>query len=73
MVALLGCRSAALVIEAGISIGRNPFLKVTSREYREETEDRKPPRDQSILDERERYFSKVGNSDHALLAGVYRD
>jgi len=56
-------------IAAGISIGRNSFLKVMPRGYREETQDGKPSRDQSVLDKHERYFAKVGNSYHALLVG----
>jgi len=70
---ILGCRSAALAMAAGISIGRGPFLRIdTPRRGRNEDqlsmEDVKRER---ILGERSKYFKLVGNSDHALLAALF--
>lgn len=73
MGSILGCRSAALAMAAGMSAGRTPFLRVDNFARRgadqEETmEDMKRKR---TLDNREELFKTVGNSDHALLSAAY--
>jgi ATP-dependent RNA helicase DHX57 len=66
MGSILGCRTAALAMAAGLSVGRSPFLRVDSRGDAKE-------RNQAILQERAQLFEKCGNSDHALLAAAFMD
>ncbi len=68
MGSLMGCRSAALAIAAGLSVGRSPFLKIM--EPRDE-ESKEAYRNKIILENRHELFESVGNSDHAMLAAVY--
>lgn len=71
---ILGCRSAALAMSAGISLGRSPFLRIDSPQKRSNDnqisiEDFKRDR---IIQERAKYFKMVGNSDHALLVVLFQ-
>lgn len=72
---VLGCRTAALAMAAGISVGRSPFLRVErprgKRRGDDDAEDFERAKQQQMLEERGKYFKKVGNSDHALLAAVF--
>lgn len=76
MGSILGCRTPALAMAAGLTLGRSPFLRVDTRRKRRNngeddqasTEEMKQER---ILEERASLFKTVGNSDHALLAAVY--
>merc|ERR1711865_65832 len=49
---ILGCRTGALAMAAGLSVGRSPFLKVDHRSNDE--------RSLSILDERKKLFETCG-------------
>jgi ATP-dependent RNA helicase DHX57 len=73
MGSLLGCRSAALAIAAGMSVGRSPFLKViTNRRGNGDNDESKDEiRNRSIMEQRENLFKIVGNSDHVMLAAAY--
>jgi ATP-dependent RNA helicase DHX57 len=86
MGSILGCRSAALAIAAGLTLGRSPFLKVMpprgknpnyKGKQRDDEQEEDPDkqkedmRNQSILEKRSKLFKLVGNSDHAMLAAVY--
>jgi len=76
MGALLGCRSAALSVAAGMSVGRSPFFKInTFRRNNNSSEDSMEDKDawknKCILDERLALFKSVGNSDHAMLAAAF--
>ena len=74
MGAILGCRSAAVAMAAGMSVGRSPLLRFdrlrTSRDVPMSIEDMKH---KNVLDERNRLFGMVGGSDHAFLAAVYQE
>ena len=76
---ILGCRTTSLAIAAAMSLGRSPFSKVDLRRFntaaatnedtlRQQIEETKK---RNILDEREKMFKMVGNSDHALIAAVF--
>lgn len=75
MGSLLGCRSAALVLAAGMTVGRSPFLQIKSPNYRKDESNEKAEKEEMknemILQERKKVFESVGNSDLALLAAVY--
>jgi len=79
MGSLLGCRSAALAMAAGMSVGRSPFLKIDTFQFDrrgpkrgdDEEESADELRQKKILRERNALFKTVGNSDHAMLAAVY--
>lgn len=71
MGALLGCRSAALAVAAGLSVGRSPFLRIDTRSNRDDEDSKDGYRNKLILEERDKIFETVGNSDHAMLAAVY--
>ena len=60
---ILGCRTGALAMAAGLSVGRSPFLKVDHRSNDE--------RSLSILDERKKLFETCGNSDHSMIAAAF--
>lgn len=75
MGAILGCRSAALGMAAGISFGRSPFIRMDDHRLPPDkkteemsTEDKKRQR---TLEERSKYFRMVGNSDHAVIAALF--
>ena len=74
MGALLGCRDAGLVIAAGMTVARSPFLKIMlDRRYRrdDEEEPAEEVKKKEVLVEREKLAKTVGHSDHALLAAAY--
>jgi hypothetical protein len=64
MGSILGCRTGALAMAAGLSVGRSPFLRVDTKGEAKE-------RNLSILRERAKLFEMCGNSDHAMLAGAF--
>ncbi|GFH58259.1 hypothetical protein CTEN210_14735 [Chaetoceros tenuissimus] len=66
---LLGCRSAALAIAAGLSGGKSPFLRIDRRSI--DTDTKEGYKNQMVLDERDKLFDSVGNSDHAILSAIY--
>ena len=70
---ILGCRSAALAMAAGISLGRSPFLRIDAP--RKSRDDENISMDdfkrQRALEERANYFKTVGNSDHAMIAAIF--
>lgn len=72
---ILGCRSAAIAMASGMSIDRSPFLRVdTFRGRRDDASDAVDrEKSQLVLKARSELFKKVGNSDHALLAAVFRE
>jgi ATP-dependent RNA helicase DHX57 len=72
MGALLGCRSAALAIAAGLSTGKNPFLKIDNRKQRN-TDNKDFIQNELVLQERKKLFNIVGNSDHAMLAAIFME
>lgn len=77
MGSILGCREAAVVMAAGISVGRSPFIRVDTRtdktdfasESREVSTEKSKVQD--ILDHRAPFIKEAGNSDHALLVSVF--
>jgi len=69
MGALLGCRSAALAVAAGLSGGKSPFFRIDRRFI--DTDTQEGYKNKIRLDERDKLFESVGNSDHALLAAIY--
>jgi len=87
MGAILGCRTAALSIAAGMTLGKSPFLKISiarSNHKRHNADDnnddvsqenihkqKQEAVNQAILQERAKLLKVVGNSDHAMLAAVY--
>lgn len=75
MGSILGCRSAALAMAAGMSVGRSPFLRIDVFQRRggrrdEDDQDEKQSieemKKQKILLERQNLFKIVGSSDHAM-------
>lgn len=66
---LLGCRSAALAIAAGLSGGKSPFLRIDRRSI--DTDTKEGYKNQMVLDERDKLFDSVGNSDHAMLSAIF--
>jgi ATP-dependent RNA helicase DHX57 len=72
MGSILGCRSAALAMAAGMSVGRSPFLRIDNRFNRnQEEESMQDMIRRKVLEERAELFKSVGNSDHAFLAAAY--
>jgi len=79
MGSLLGCRSAALAMAAGMSAGRSPFLKIDTFQYNrrrkneeeEEEVSMEEIKNKAIIKERDELFKVVGNSDHAMFAAAY--
>jgi ATP-dependent RNA helicase DHX57 len=76
MGSILGCRTPALAMAAGITLGRSPFLRIdTRRKKRNNGDDERASieemKQERVLEERSSLFKTVGNSDHALLAAVY--
>ncbi len=74
---MLGCRSAALAIAAGMSIGKSPFIRIDSPKsnrfqvVNDIGDEKLEIKNQRILEERKKLFESVGNSDLALLAAAY--
>ena len=78
MGSILGCRSAAIGMAAGLSSGRSPFLNISSpfpsRQHRGETEESpEAAKAQRVITARLEFAEKIGNSDHALLASIYAE
>jgi ATP-dependent RNA helicase DHX57 len=72
MGAILGCRDAAVAMAAGLSIGKSPFVRIERpREYAKSEKSSIDDFKQRILEEREKIFKSVGNSDHAILAALF--
>jgi ATP-dependent RNA helicase DHX57 len=70
---ILGCRSAALAMAAGMSAGRTPFIRVEnfSRRGIEMGDTIEDMKRQRTIEARKDLFRTVGNSDHAMLAAAY--
>jgi ATP-dependent RNA helicase DHX57 len=71
---MLGCRNIAIAVSAGMSVGRSPFLRINSPNYRSRDGDidqEKDQRNENILQERAELFKSVGNSDHAMLGKLF--
>ena len=73
---LMGCRSAALAMAAGMSVGRSPFLKVDTfkfnkRKSDDNEESMEEYKQKKVLEARAELFKSVGNSDLAMLAAAY--
>ncbi len=73
MGSLLGCRSAALAVAAGLSTGRSPFLRIDTNPRNQEEDSKESYRNRLILEARENLFDTVGNSDHAMLAAAFTE
>lgn len=73
MGSLLGCRSMALAIAAGMGVGRSPFMRVEFPRKRNDDPlgDDKQAANEQILEARKALFKTVGNSEHALLGKTY--
>jgi ATP-dependent RNA helicase DHX57 len=75
MGAILGCRSAALGMAAGISLGRSPFMRIDDHRRchgkNNEEMSMEDVKRQRTLEERSKYFKMVGYSDHAVLAALF--
>jgi hypothetical protein len=71
---ILGCRTAALGIAAGLSIGRSPFLRIdVPRSEGSADQSTGFDKTEQILTARHDLAEKVGNSDHALSAALYNE
>lgn len=68
MGSILGCRTGALAMAAGLSVGRSPFLRVDGRPNRNSEDNGK---NQLILEERSKLFETCGNSDHSMIAAAF--
>lgn len=76
---LLGCRKIALAIAAGMSVGRSPFMNMTSKcghgrpnnDVVDDIEQQKQSTHEQILEARSALFQTVGNSDHLMLGKAY--
>ncbi|KAL7522187.1 hypothetical protein ACHAWX_006877 [Stephanocyclus meneghinianus] len=76
---LLGCRKIALAIAAGMSVGRSPFMNMTSKcghgrpnnDVVDDIEKQKQSTHEQILEARSALFQTVGNSDHLMLGKAY--
>lgn len=74
---LLGCRSIAVAIAAGLSGGRNPFLRInTFNNYQRGSKDNEEQEKENftnnkILEARAAVFKEVGKSDHVMLGKVF--
>ena len=75
---LMGCRSAALAIAAGMSVGRSPFLKIdTTFKFENkkgdggEEESMEEYKQKKVTEARSELFKSVGNSDLAMVASAY--
>ena len=71
MGSILGCRSAALAMAAGISLGRSIFLRLDK--VRNKTDDvlYDETKREKVLSSRALLAKEAGNSDHALLAYTF--
>lgn len=73
---LLGCRDIAVATAAGLSAGRNPFLRINTfnnnRNGKDDIEQEKEQyKNSMILEARADLFKTVGKSDHAMLGKAF--
>ena len=74
---LLGCRDMAVAVAAGLSAGRNPFLRLNTfnngnHNGKDDVEQEKEQyKNSKILEERANLFKEVGKSDHAMLGKAF--
>lgn len=73
MGSLLGCRSAALAVAAGLSAGKSPFLRIDTFSRQHDEDSKEEYRNKLILEAREKMFETVGNSDHTMLVAVFTE
>lgn len=76
MGSILGCRSAALAMAAGMSLGRSPYLRIDNPRYQRGASESDSPetlKAQRVLEKRAEMYKAVGNSDHALLAALFKE
>ena len=72
MGSILGCRSAALAIAAGMSLGRSPFIRIDTRFERNQVDESlQDMMRRRVVEVRAELFNSVGNSDHAFLAAAF--
>lgn len=77
MGSLLGCRSIALAIAAGMSVGRSPFIRLNASPFqaRQNNNDQvgtdKQAANERILEARKALFKSVGNSEHCMLGKAF--
>jgi HrpA-like RNA helicase len=76
MGSLLGCRSIALAIAAGLSVGRSPFIRLgpslfQRRDSNNPVDQEKQAANDQILEARKKLFKSVGNSEHCMLGKAY--
>ena len=63
---------------AALSVGRSPFLRIDDPSFKKhfsssEDDSVEDLKNKKILEERAEFFKMVGNSDHAMLAGLFLD
>jgi ATP-dependent RNA helicase DHX57 len=75
MGSLLGCRSISLAIAAGLSVGRSPFIRLSSSQFQRRDTNNPEQEEQAandqILEARRALFKSVGNSEHCMLGRAY--
>ena len=71
MGSILGCRSAALSMAAGISLGRSIFLRLESARSKDDDSRFEEARREKVMAQREALAKEAGHSDHALLAYTF--
>jgi ATP-dependent RNA helicase DHX57 len=71
MGSILGCRSAALAMAAGISLGRSIFLRLDNVKTNNADSLFDETKREKVLMEREALAKEAGHSDHALLAYTF--
>ena len=67
---IMGCREAGLAMAAAMSVERSPLLRIDSN-VRDEENSIEVMKRRIILEERDKLFRSVGNSDHAMMAAAY--
>ena len=77
MGSLFGCRNISLAIAAGMSVGRSPFMRISSSPFQAKrntdcvADDEKQVSNEQILEARRTLFKSVGNSEHCMLGKAY--
>lgn len=71
MGSILGCRSAALSMAAGISLGRSIFLRLDNVRNKPDDPAFEEAKREKVLAQREVLAKEAGHSDHALLAYIF--
>ena len=71
MGSILGCRSAALAMAAGISLGRSIFLRLDNVRNNSTDSFLDEAKRKKVLVQREELAKEAGYSDHALLAYTF--